>query len=52
MRSITALGAKFDKIRIPNDDDEDESSEEEEGTYSCSNAALTCQSKKKTRGGE
>jgi hypothetical protein len=44
-----ALGTKFDKFSIPNDEDENESSEVEEGTSNHSNAALTRQSKKKKR---
>jgi hypothetical protein len=50
-RSIAALRTKIDKFSLPeDDDDEDESSDEEEGTYSCSNADLTHQNKKKKRG--
>jgi hypothetical protein len=49
-RSIAAMGAKFDKFSIPNDEDEDESSEEEEVAYNRSNVTLTFQSKKKKRG--
>jgi hypothetical protein len=37
---------------MPNyDDDDDESSEEDEGSSNRSNIALTCQIKKKKRGG-
>jgi hypothetical protein len=54
-RSIAALGAKFDKFNIPNEDedeyDEEDSLEEEEGTFNRSNSALTRQSKKMKRGG-
>jgi hypothetical protein len=51
-RSIAALTTKIDKFSLPNDDDEeDEYSEEEEGTSNRSNAAFTCQIKKKKHGG-
>jgi hypothetical protein len=50
---INAVGAKFEKFNIPNDNyDEEDSSEEEEGTSNHSNSALTCQSKNKKRGGK
>jgi hypothetical protein len=43
-RSIAALSTKFDKFSLPDDnEDADESSDEEDGTYNCSNAALTWQ---------
>jgi hypothetical protein len=52
--AIAALGAKFDKFNIPNenDDEEEDSSEEEEGTSSHSNSHLTLQSKSKNHGGK
>jgi hypothetical protein len=52
-RSIAALTTKIDKFSLPDDDDDDEdaSSEEEEGTSKRSHDVLTCQSKKKKRGG-
>jgi hypothetical protein len=51
MCSILALGAKFDKFSLPNNDDEDESSEEEDGFSNRSNVVLTHQSRKKKCGG-
>jgi hypothetical protein len=46
-RSIAALSTKIDKFSLPEDDDDED---EEEGTSNRSNAALTCQSKKKKCG--
>jgi hypothetical protein len=50
-RTIAALGAKFDKFNIPDDDSEDWSEDEEgDGASNRSNEALTHQSKKNGKG--